>query len=126
MVVDPAIRSVPRFVQRAGLDVQQAEIAVSIQEELKSYSDVRKHVSPAAFTAAMGYISWHNRLSMTAMLETWQAMVVCLAFDTKPIDGLLFSGVKTFLDSHLEDNPQTLVDCRHLADDLVSRLFPKN
>jgi hypothetical protein len=99
---------------------------VSIQTELKSYSDIRKYVSPAAFTAAMGYISWHNRLSMTDMLETWQALVVTLAFEKRSIDGLLFGGVKSFLDARTGADPQSLDDCQQLADQLIEQLFPKS
>jgi hypothetical protein len=99
---------------------------VSIQTELKNYSDIRKHVSPAAFTAAMGYISWHNRLAMTAMLETWQALVVTLVFEKKSVDGLLFGGVKAFVDAHSDADPQSLDECRRLADQLIDQLFPRN
>ena len=99
---------------------------MSIQSELKNYSEIRRYASPAAFTAGMGYISWHNRLSMTAMLETWQALVVTLAFDKKNIEGLLFSGVKSFLDAHVDADPQTLDDCRKMADQLIDQLFPIN
>ncbi len=102
------------------------EFKVSIQTELKSYSDIRKCVSPAAFTAGMRYISWHNRLSMTDMLETWQALVVTLAFEKRSIDGLLFSGVKSFLDAHPDADPQSLDDCRRLASQLTEQLFPKS
>jgi hypothetical protein len=100
------------------------EIMVSIQTDLKSYSDIRKHVPPAAFVAGMSYISWHNRLSMTDMLETWQALVVTLAFERRSIDGLLFSGVKSFLDTHLQADPQSLAECQTLADQLIKQLFP--
>jgi hypothetical protein len=99
---------------------------MNIQTQLKSYSDIRKLASPAAFTAAMSYMTWHNRLTMTAMLETWQALVVTLAYEKKSIDGLTFSAVKAFLDSHIEADPQTLDDCRRLADQLLAQLFPTN
>ena len=96
---------------------------MSIQTELRTYSDLRKLVSPSSFTAAMGYLSWHNRLTMTAMLEPWQALVVALACDRKSIDGLLFGAVKAFLDEHQKADPQTVDDCRALAEQLIGRLF---
>ena len=53
---------------------------------LKSHNDLRALVSPEAFTAAMNFVAWHNRLTMTPMLTTWQALVVaytheCYHFD---------------------------------------------
>ncbi len=98
---------------------------MSIQTDLRTYHDIRKLVTPSAFTGSMAYISWHNRLAMTAMLETWQALVVALVFEKKAIDGLLFSAVKAFLDENLKVEPQTLEDCRMLAAQLMTRLFPE-
>lgn len=97
---------------------------MSIQHDLRTYNDLRKYVDPSTFVAAMAYLSWHNRLTMTAMLETWQALVVALAFEQRSIDGLLFNGIKTFLDENLKADPQNLDDCRRLAAQLISRLFP--
>ncbi len=83
--------------------------------ELKSYSGIRKFTTPEAFRAAMTYISWHNRLVNTHMLEPWEALVVTYAYELKPIDTLLFGAVKSYLDRTREPAPESIEDCRTRA-----------
>ena len=92
---------------------------------LKHYNDIRRLVPVATFKSATVYMSWHNRLTMTDMLEVWEALVVAFAFERRPIDDLLFSGVKAFLDRTRDRTPDTIEDCRARADELIGLLFPK-
>ena len=93
--------------------------------ELKHYNEIRKQVPFEVFRAASVYISWHNRLAMTPMLEVWEALVVALAFERRPLDDLLFSGVKIFLDETRDRTPEKIEDCRARADELICILFPR-
>lgn len=91
-------------------------------QKLKSYADLRKYVSPEAFTSAMNYLAWHNRLKMTAMLPVPQALVVALYCDQKPLDPLLYKSVKAFLDKSGKQTPEGLDDCRKEAGDMAAFL----
>ena len=93
---------------------------------LKSYSDIRRFVPFETFRAATTYISWHNRLTMTNMLEVWEALVVAFVFEQKFIDEFLYTAVKGYLDRTREDVPATVEDCRTRAGDLINTLFPKS
>jgi hypothetical protein len=90
--------------------------------DLKHYNDIRKHVPSEVFRAATTYMSWHNRLTMTAMLEVWEALIVALVYQQKPIDDLQFSGVKSFLDSSRTTPPATVEECRKRSADLITYL----
>jgi hypothetical protein len=93
--------------------------------DLKHYNDIRRQVPFEVFRAASGYISWHNRLTMTPMLEVWEALVVSLVYQRKPIDELMFGAVKSFLGRTGDSIPETIEDCRDRADELISILFPE-
>ncbi|MBI5265656.1 MAG: hypothetical protein HY851_00335 [candidate division Zixibacteria bacterium] len=90
---------------------------------LKNYSDIRRLVPFESFRTATTYISWHNRLSMTHMLETWEALVVAHAIERKPIDEFLFSAVKGFLDRTRDQPPASLEECRTRGDELIGFLY---
>ena len=91
--------------------------------KFKSYTDIRSLVSPDAYQNALAFTSWHNRLSMTPMLEIPQALVVALACEQHKLDGFLFSAVKTFLDEHRHAPMDTLESCRTLAAEMTAQLF---
>lgn len=91
-------------------------------QKLKSYADLKRHVSPAAFTGAMNYLAWHNRLKMTPMLPVRQALVVAFLCEKKPIDPMLYRGIKSFLDENNKEAPSDIESCRRLADDLAAQL----
>ena len=93
--------------------------------DLKHYNDIRRQVPFEVFRAASGYISWHNRLTMTPMLEVWEALVVALVYQRKSIDELMFGAVKAFLDRTRDQMPETIADCRARGDELISVLFPE-
>ena len=90
--------------------------------DLKHYNDIRKFVPFDVFRAASTYISWHNRLTMTAMLEVWEALVVALVYQKMPIDELMFSTIKSYLDSTRPTEPATIDDCRIRAAQLAEML----
>lgn len=98
---------------------------VTAVSSLKHYNDIRRLVPVATFKSATVYMSWHNRLTMTDMLGVWEALVVAFAFERRPIDDLLFSGVKAFLDQTRGQMPVTIDDCRARADELIGFLFPQ-
>jgi hypothetical protein len=89
---------------------------------LRHYNDLRKHVPFEVFRAATTYLSWHNRLTMTAMLEVWEALVVAFTYQQRSIDDLQFSGVKSFLDSTRAHPPSTIEECRKRSEELVAHL----
>ena len=91
-------------------------------QKLKSYADLKRHVSPEAFTGAMNYLAWHNRLKMTPMLPVWQALVVAFLCEKKPIDQMLYRGIKTFLDENNAAVPSDIESCRQLAENLAAHL----
>ena len=93
--------------------------------DLKTYYDIRRVADTKAFAAAMTFISWHNRLTMTPMLDVWEALVVTFAYEKRQIDPMLFSGVKSFLEQHRPSPPDSLESCRSLADDLLNFLSTK-
>jgi hypothetical protein len=98
---------------------------VTSVSSLKHYNEIRRLVPGETFKSATVYMSWHNRLTMTDMLEVWEALVVAFAFERRHIDDLLFSGVKAFLDRTRDQTPSTIEDCRARADELIGFLFPK-
>ena len=83
--------------------------------DIKSYADLRDYVSPAAFTTAMNYLAWHNRLKMTAMLEPWKALVVAMACENQPLDKLQYFAVKTFCEESLDQPPDSVEGYRELG-----------
>ena len=89
---------------------------------LKSYADLKRHVSPSAFTAAMNFLAWHNRLKMTAMLPVPQALIVALMAEQRPLDPMVYQGIKGFLFENVKDPPESIDDCRRLAGELVAYL----
>ena len=99
---------------------------MSISDELKNYSDIRRHTTPSAFTAALAFISWHNRLTFTAMLEPWQALVVAMACEQRPIEGLQFQAVKNWLEKTATPVPESLEECRERAGALLQHLISSN
>ncbi len=94
--------------------------------ELRHYNDIRKLVPAATFKVALGYISWHNRLTMTDMLEVWEALVVTLAFQKKEIDPFLFPRVKEYLAQTRGRVPLATDDCELRALELLVDLFGKS
>jgi hypothetical protein len=91
-------------------------------QKLNSYADLRRLVSPEAFTATMNYLTWHNRLKMTAMLPVWQALVIGFLCDQRPIDNMLYSSIKAFLAGNKKLKPGRVDDCRKLAGELAAHL----
>jgi hypothetical protein len=94
--------------------------------KLRTYSDIKAFVRADAFQAAMSYISWHNRLTMTPMLEVWEALIVSLAYEPRPIDPFAFGAVKSFLDTRIEIPPASFEECRKLSLDLQNFLRNPN
>lgn len=90
--------------------------------ELKHYNDIRRFVPFDVFRTATTYISWHNRLTMTPMLEVWEALVVALVYQRMPIDELMFGAIKAFLGRTSDSIPHTIEDCRARADQLIAAL----
>lgn len=90
--------------------------------DLRSYADIRKYVPSAIFGQAMSFISWHNRLTITPMLEPWEALVVTLAYQQKPLDGMLFTAVKAFLEETRKETVVNLDQANGRARQLVTRL----
>jgi hypothetical protein len=95
---------------------------MTLVSDLKHYNDLRKFVPFDVFRAATTYISWHNRLTMTAMLEVWEALIVALVYEKMPIDELMFSTIKSHLDSTRPTEPATIDDCRLRAGQLIDLL----
>ncbi len=89
----------------------------------RTYSDIRPFVSPAAYQNALAFTSWHNRLSMTPMLEIPQALVVALACEQHHLDRFLFNAVKTFLDEHQHAPMSTVESCRIVATEMTAQFF---
>lgn len=90
--------------------------------KLKSYADLRRHVSPPAFTAAMNYLAWHNRLKMTPMLPAPQALIVALMAELRQFDHMVYRGIKAFLDENVKAPPTSIDDCRRLAGEMAAFL----
>jgi hypothetical protein len=91
---------------------------------VQAYADIRKLVTAKAFTAAMSFTSWHNRLQMTPTLDLWKALTVAFACEHKPLDQLQFSAAKRFLDREVACAPLTVEACRELAGNLLAYLTP--
>jgi len=83
--------------------------------KITSYVDIREYVSPAAFTSAMNFLAWHNRLKMTAMLEPWKALVIAQACETRPLDPLEYSAVRDFCTEQLTACPRTIDHIREMS-----------
>ena len=90
---------------------------------LRTYADLREYTSPAAFTSAMNFLAWHNRLKMTAMLEPWKALVVAIACESRPIDQLQYSAVKAYCTESLTTPPKSLEGYRDQGERLEKFLF---
>ncbi|MCM2272271.1 MAG: hypothetical protein NDJ18_06950 [candidate division Zixibacteria bacterium] len=90
--------------------------------DLRSYADIRKYVPSPVFGQAMGFISWHNRLTMTPMLEPWEALVVSLAYQQKPLDGMVFTAVKAFLEETRQETVVNLEQANGRARQLIARI----
>jgi hypothetical protein len=84
-------------------------------DELKSYSQIRRHTTPEAFVAAMAFISWHNRLTFTGMLEPWQGLVVAMVCEERPIEGLQFQAIKTWFEQSVDPPPASAEECHGRA-----------
>jgi hypothetical protein len=91
-------------------------------KNLRTYAELREFVSPGAFTSAMNFLAWHNRLKMTHMLEPWKALVVAFASETRPPDPLQYPALKSFCTSSLTEVPATVEECRELGARLESFL----
>ena len=89
---------------------------------LRSYADIRKFAPATVFGQAMSFISWHNRLTMTPMLEPWEALVITLAHEQRAIDGMLYTSVKAFLEETRTDVVVNLDQAKARAQKLVARL----
>lgn len=92
--------------------------------DIRSYADIRRLVSPAAFSVGMEFIAWHNQQRQTPPLPLWQAIVVAYACDARPIDRMLFGSIKTFLRERDELQPGELAGCRIVTAALLGFLFP--
>lgn len=91
--------------------------------ELRHYNDLRKLVPAESFRTTLNFISWHNRLTMTDMLEVWEALVVAYALRMKEIDQFLYPRVKEFLAQTRGRVPLAIEDCELRAQELVAELF---
>ena len=94
-------------------------------EDIKAYADIRRLVSAEAFTPAMSFASWHNRLKMTATLDLWKALVVAFACEKAPVDQLQYSATKRFLDRVVAGVPTSVDDCRAISEELQKHLSRK-
>lgn len=83
--------------------------------KITSYVDIREYVSQAAFTSAMNFLAWHNRLKMTHMLEPWKALVIAQVCEARPLDPLEYTTVKTYCAEQLTTCPQTLDQIREMS-----------
>jgi len=90
--------------------------------KITSYVDIREYVSPAAFTSAMNFLAWHNRLKMTAMLEPWKALVVAQACEARPLNPLEYNTVKAFCAEVPSACPQSIEHVRELSARLEAAL----
>lgn len=84
-------------------------------ESLKSYNDLRRLFSPPIFRATMHFLAWHNRLSMTAMLEMDEAVTAACILEHELLDEFSYPRMKQYLDSIKLEERQTLSECRHAA-----------
>lgn len=90
--------------------------------KLRSYADIRKFADPEAFSRATNFIAWHNRLTMTPMLEPWEALVVTLMHEERPIDGLFYTGLKTLLEGVRTEPVLSLEQAKDRAKILLEQL----
>lgn len=91
--------------------------------KLRSYADIRKFADPAAFSRAMNFIAWHNRLTFTPMLEPTEALVVTLMYEQKELDGMFFTALKTMLEEVRSEPILNLEQAKARADKLLTRLI---
>jgi hypothetical protein len=99
---------------------------MGLADEIKSYASIRRHTTPEAFVAAMSFISWHNRLTFTHMLEPWQGLLVAMACEKQPIEGMQFQAIKGWLEQRTDPPPENEIECRAVSADLLAHLFPTN
>ena len=92
--------------------------------DIKAYADIRRLVSPTAYTTTMAFLAWHNQQRQTPPLEIWQAVVVAFAVDARVIDRMLFPSVRLFLHERDRLQPTDLEGCRLTAAALLAYLFP--
>lgn len=91
--------------------------------KLRSYADIRKLADPAAFSRAMNFIAWHNRLTFTPMLEPWEALVVTLMHEQREIDGMFYTSLKTMLEETRNEPILNFEQAKARADELLTRLI---
>jgi hypothetical protein len=91
-------------------------------DEIKSYAQIRRHATPEAFVAAMAFISWHNRLTFTSMLEPWQGLVVAMLCEERLIEGLQFQAIKTWFEQSIDPPPASVEECHKRAKALLAHL----
>jgi hypothetical protein len=91
--------------------------------DLRSYADIRKYAPVAVFGQAMSFIAWHNRLAMTPMLEPWEALVITLTYEQRPIDGMFYTAVKAFLEETRADVVVNLDQAKARAQQLMARIY---
>ncbi|HWR83590.1 MAG TPA: hypothetical protein VN285_09820 [Candidatus Deferrimicrobium sp.] len=87
-------------------------------ETPKSYSDIRGLVPVEIFTQTMNFLAWHNRQTMTPMLEVWEALVVAFALQQHTIDQMQYPAVKTFFRERPGETPDSEDACRSMAESL--------
>ncbi len=90
--------------------------------KLRSYADIRKFADPSAFSRAMSFIAWHNRLTFTPMLEPTEALVVTLMFEQKELDGMFFTALKTMLEEVRSEPILNFEQAKARAGELLTRL----
>jgi hypothetical protein len=83
--------------------------------KLTSYADIRDLVQPDAFTLTMQFLAWHNRRKMTPMMEVWRALAVAYACEERPLEQILYQGVKNFFDENQVEQPARVSDCKAIG-----------
>ncbi|MFZ1683414.1 MAG: hypothetical protein WAU88_04705 [Candidatus Zixiibacteriota bacterium] len=95
---------------------------MGFSDEIKSYGQIRRHTTPEAFVAAMAFVSWHNRLTFTSMLEPWQGLVVAMVCEERQIEGMQFQAIKTWFEQSIDPPPASDVECQQRATALGAHL----
>ena len=85
----------------------------------RSYADIAKLTGPDAYKQVLAYLSWHNRLPMTNMLDVWEALVLGFACESKVLDSFYFNAIKSFFAEQVEGKPETVEACRSLSKKLI-------
>jgi hypothetical protein len=83
--------------------------------DLTTYHDLKKIVDRESFTRAMIYVSWHNRLPMTHLLELWQAVVIAMLLRKQEVSAERYHDIKDYLLFDGHKTPQTIEDCEAMA-----------